>query len=219
MYISGGLHVGGELAIEDQDGVPTATWGTLCSIDRHYGHVVEPWTGTFWSLTFFSDARSKCAQPYARLMIDSVADGTLVQLDQPEQEAKVYRTQLEELEVCHSDKKYPPWINHPKDGRGLPLPFQRDDWKHDEKLRVVPPTDEELESTLEQIGITGNQDLSEEQKHHFKCAVSYCWGCFDPCLRPVDSDPVGIQFLDPKQQPIKLQPYRCNAPMEPNLER
>ena len=38
------------------------------------------------------------------------------------------------------------------------------------------------------------------------------WGMFDACLRPVDSPPVGIQFLDPRQQPIKLQPYRLNAP-------
>ena len=47
---------------------------------------------------------------------------------------------------------------------------------------------------------------------HFKEMIAYSWGMFDACLRPVDSDPVGIQFLDPKQQPIKLQPYRLNAP-------
>jgi len=44
-----------------------------------------------------------------------------------------------------------------------------------------------------------------------KKVVAYAWGLFDQALRPVGSEPVGLQFRDPKQQPIKMQPYRTNA--------
>ena len=73
-------------------------------------------------------------------------------------------------------------------------------------------TDEQLEKTLETIGITNNEQLNSEQKQHFRELVCYSWSMFDEHLRPVDSEPVGIQFKDPNQQPIKLQPYRTNAP-------
>ena len=72
-------------------------------------------------------------------------------------------------------------------------------------------TDKELEETLAQIGVTGNELLNEEQKTHMRKLVAYAWGLFDQALRPVDSEPVGLQFRDPKQQPIKMQPYRTNA--------
>ena len=61
-------------------------------------------------------------------------------------------------------------------------------------------------------GVTDSPVLGESMKQHFKEMIAYCWGMFDKTLRPVDSDPVGIQFLDPRLQPIKLQPYRLNAP-------
>ena len=34
---------------------------------------------------------------------------------------------------------------------------------------------------------------------------------YDPILRPVESPPVGVQFMDPMQAPIKIPAYRSNA--------
>ena len=79
------------------------------------------------------------------------------------------------------------------------------------KWHVNKATDKELEETLAQIGVTDNELLNEEQKTHMRKLVAYAWGLFDQALRPVDSEPVGLQFRDPKQQPIKMQPYRTNA--------
>ena len=79
------------------------------------------------------------------------------------------------------------------------------------KWHVNQVTDKELEATLAQIGVTDNELLDEAQKTHMRKLVAYAWGLFDQALRPVDSEPVGLQFKDPKQQPIKMQPYRTNA--------
>ena len=53
-------------------------------------------------------------------------------------------------------------------------------------------------------GVAENPDLSEQDNKTLREMVAYCWGMFDDMLRPVDSDPVGIQLKDPRQQPIKL---------------
>ena len=71
--------------------------------------------------------------------------------------------------------------------------MQPKDLGPDEKWRVIPATDKQIQDTMEQINILGNDQLDEAMVHHFKEMMAYSWGMFDACLRPVDSDPVGIQ--------------------------
>ena len=47
---------------------------------------------------------------------------------------------------------------------------------------------------------------------HCRKLIAFNWSLFDDKLRPVDGDPVGIQFKDPRQQPIKVPPYRMSGP-------
>ena len=93
------------------------------------------------------------------------------------------------------------------------MPLQPEDLGPEDKWKVIPVTDEQLESTLEQINVTGNKRLNREQKTMFRELVAYAWSLWDVTLRPVDSPPVGLQFKDPGQRnnPIRMQPYRTNA--------
>ena len=93
------------------------------------------------------------------------------------------------------------------------MPLQPEDLGPEDKWKVIPVTDEQLESTLEQINVTSNKRLNKEQKTMFRELVAYAWSLWDVTLRPVDSPPVGLQFKDPGQRnnPIRMQPYRTNA--------
>jgi len=210
--ISGGVHVGGDLDLTEQGGTPVDTWGKVVFFSRRNKHATTSYEGNRWSITFFSDYKSRNAQSFARVMMDSIAQGTLIDRPDFEDKGDVYRVQDEELEIKHTDKKYPPWIDQPKDPRGLPLPKQPADLGPDNKWKVEMPTDVELQETLQTIGVTNNDNLDDTQKWKIKELVCYCWSMFDDRLRPVDSPPVGFQFKDPMQQPIRLQPYRTNAP-------
>ena len=99
------------------------------------------------------------------------------------------------------------------DERGLPEPLQPKDLGDNqtliEKTKVKRATDKELDDVMKTINVTDNPDLSEQDNKTLREMVAYCWGMFDDMLRPVDSDPVGIQLKDPRQQPIKLQPQRA----------
>ena len=165
-------------------------------------------------IEYFSWSKVRATQPYAAWMMDSVAAGGLMPSTDSNQKDRGAINNIEgTMDVCHQDKKYPPWKGQEVDERGLPLPMQPKDQGFEGKWHVNKATDKELEETLAQIGVTGNELLNEEQKTYMRKLVAYAWGLFDQALRPVDSEPVGLQFRlgDHKQQPIKMQPYRTNA--------
>ncbi|EGB04303.1 hypothetical protein AURANDRAFT_67350, partial [Aureococcus anophagefferens] len=157
--------------------------------------------------------QAKFSQNTAVQLMDSVTDGTLWSADQhPQKDTEAEGAAANSTETTAEAEVWPPWKNADRDERGLPLPDQPKDLGVDDQWRVKPATDQELIDTMKRIGVTDNPVLGDSMKQHFKEMIAYCWGMFDKTLRPVDSDPVGIQFLDPRQQPIKLQPYRLNAP-------
>ena len=163
-------------------------------------------------IEYFSWSKVRATQPYAAWMMDSVAAGGLMPSTDSNQKDQGAINNIEgTMDICHQDKKYPPWKGQEVDERGLPLPMQPKDQGFEGKWHVSKVTYKELEATLAQIGVTNNELLDEAQKTHMRKLVAYAWGLFDQALRPVDSEPVGLQFKDPKQQPIKMQPYRTNA--------
>ncbi|EGB02240.1 hypothetical protein AURANDRAFT_69065, partial [Aureococcus anophagefferens] len=189
------------------------TWGRLCEINRRTGITHELGAGVRWTITFYSDFRNRFSQNTAVQLMDSVTDGTLWSADQhPQKDTEAEGAAANSTETTAEAEVWPPWKNADRDERGLPLPDQPKDLGVDDQWRVKPATDQELIDTMKRIGVTDNPVLGDSMKQHFKEMIAYCWGMFDKTLRPVDSDPVGIQFLDPRQQPIKLQPYRLNAP-------
>jgi transposase InsO family protein len=187
-------------------------WGQLCKVNRKAGIQHQVGAGLHWSVTFYSDFRCRQTQPYAVQLLDSVTSGTLWSLAEEPKAGAVANATGADSEESKTEITYPPWRDAERDSRGLPLPMQPDDLGPDGKWRVKPATDEEIEATMKQINILENPEVDEAMMRHFKEMIAYSWGMFDATLRPVDSEPVGIQFLDPKQQPIKQQPYRLNAP-------
>lgn len=215
--ITGGIHVGGHIHTKEPD-QEHITWGNPTSLDRRDGCGIGQWTGCqMWSLTYYSDYRNRQSQKFAIFMMDSVANGAIIGMNEKQEQSEVFRTEEDnEMSVDHTDHKYPPWKDVKRDERGLPEPLQPKDLGDNqaltEKMKVKRATDKELDDVMKTINVTDNPDLSEQDSKTLREMVAYCWGMFDDMLRPVDSEPVGIQFKDPRQQPIKLQPYRCNAP-------
>ena len=73
----------------------------------------------------------------------------------------------------------------------MPLPIQPENLGPEGKWRGKPATPEELDKAMIDTNVADNEQLDNEQKAHL---LAYTWGMFDQTLRPVDSDPVGIQF-------------------------
>ena len=111
-----------------------------------------------------------------------------------------------------------PWEGAPEKD-GLPLPRQPRIPKPNGNWDVKPPTKEELDKALKDTGVTDNPLLTEEEQLLYRKLYSYCWAFFDEHLRFVDAEPVGVQFKDPAQQPIKCQPYRLSPPKMKALEK
>ena len=44
-----------------------------------------------------------------------------------------------------------------------------------EKWRVIPATDKQIQDTMEQINILGNDQLDEAMVHHFKEMIAYSY--------------------------------------------
>ena len=77
MFITGGLHVGGDLTCNDGD-TSVCPWGNFVPVDRSRPRRTDPWEGQRWSLTLFSWSRAGAAQRYASWMMDSVTMGSLL---------------------------------------------------------------------------------------------------------------------------------------------
>ena len=55
------------------------------------------------------------------------------------------------MDICHQDKKYPPWRGQEVDERGPQLPMQPKDKGFEGKWHVNKATDKESEETLAKI--------------------------------------------------------------------
>ena len=93
----------------------------------------------------------------------------------------------------------------------MPAPLQPPDEGHEGKWRAKAATPEELDDAMLKCGLTGNAYLNDSQRHTMRQLLAYTWHMYDPILRPVESPPVGVQFMDPMQTPIKIPAYRSNA--------
>mmetsp|Transcript_2920 Transcript_2920/g.8561 ORF Transcript_2920/g.8561 Transcript_2920/m.8561 type:complete len:465 (+) Transcript_2920:3-1397(+) len=85
LRFSGGTHVGGDTVIEGEE--PISTWGRIREINRRVPHKTLEYTGDAWTVTMFSDYRCRSTQPFAKMMLDSVANGTLVEREDVERGA------------------------------------------------------------------------------------------------------------------------------------
>jgi len=162
VVISGGIHVGGQVEREGRDKL--STWGRFVALDRSRPFQTEPWTGEYWSLTMFSWVKARSTQAYAMWMMDSVTLGNLIERqDQPD--LPVVNSSVDsEMEIKHSDHKYPPWQSRDVDEHGMPLPLQPKDLGPDGKWKVKPATKEELDKAMKDINVASNELLDDKQK-------------------------------------------------------
>ena len=99
--------------------------------------------------------------------LDSVASSALWSLDEKPQAGVSMNTAAVDTTKSNSDTVYPPWRDAPRDSRGLPCPMQPKDLGPDEKWRVIPATDKQIQDTMEQINILGNDQLDEAMVLHW----------------------------------------------------
>ncbi|EGB03116.1 hypothetical protein AURANDRAFT_68290 [Aureococcus anophagefferens] len=131
----GGIHVGGHISTKEPD-QEHVTWGILTSLDRRDGCGIGQWTGCqMWSLTYYSDYRNRQSQRFAMFMMDSVANGAIIGMNEKQEQSEVFRTNEDsEMGVDHTDHKYPPWKDAKRDERGLPEPLQPKDLGNNQAL-------------------------------------------------------------------------------------
>ena len=60
----------------------------------------------------------------------------------------------------------------------------------------------------EDIGVTDNPAMSDDERLLLRHAVAYSWTAFDEVMRLVDGPPASLEFKDVHQQPIRIALYR-----------
>ncbi|MEM1013837.1 MAG: RNase H-like domain-containing protein, partial [Planctomycetota bacterium] len=111
----------------------------------------------------------------------------------------------------YEDKYQVPWASGKQDDRGDPLPQQPSHLKDIPSYHVEKPTEEQIATLLTTIGLHEASSLGDGERELFRHFVVFNYSLFDHILRPVDSEPVELQFKDKEQQPIKLQPIRLSS--------
>lgn len=57
-----------------------------------------------WSLTYYSDYRNRQSQKFAIFMMDSVANGAIIGMNEKQEQSEVFRTEEDnEMGVDHTD--------------------------------------------------------------------------------------------------------------------
>ena len=188
--ILGGIEVGAKLCMKQPCNRVIDIYGRWFEHDRSDAYSISNYEGSVWTVTYFSWRKVQKTQPYAVYMIDSVVNGSLFDVAGPGEPPECARTSVKhEMDICHSDKKYPPWLDQPCDEHGMPEPMQPPNRGPDNKWDVVPPTVEELDAAMKRCGVTGNKYLTEEHRLHVRKLLAYTWHMYDHTLRPVDSPP------------------------------
>ena len=103
--ISGGLHAAGGLTVLTPQERHLDPWSRPCHFDRKNEHMQKPYHGIAWSLTFYSDYRCRGAQPYVLWMMDSMANGAVIQSDLCPDDDRVCINKVESsMPSEHSDR-------------------------------------------------------------------------------------------------------------------
>jgi len=110
MIFVGGTHMGGLLHTNGPTERTVDVWGKPSQIDRKYPHGWGKCRGSRWMIEYISWSKVRATQPYAAWMMDSVAAGGLMPSVGRDQEDQGVINNVEgTMDICHQDKKYPPW--------------------------------------------------------------------------------------------------------------
>ena len=211
VIVAGGQFNGGELVCENWNGqavkINIAQQPYICAPEMRRG--TAEFSGDRWEAEgFVPDSLEHANHSWCKYAICQPPVSTAS--NTPERVGELAGINLV-LPVSESSKDpRKPWEGQPIGKDEMPLPRQPADLGPDNKWRVEPPTGAELDDALRAAGVTDNLNLTSKDQLEYRKLFAYCWGFFDDKLRFVDSDPVGIQFTDPAQQPIKIAPYRLS---------